>query len=498
MEKREKLSMAGAVLAAALLLAGCSKEPADPASGPVKIEVAASVPGGVRAPRPGGDASTKATVSGEEQMHLYFAARTADESGTFVQRGEPFLGLRAAGDGARMLSFTPEQYYPEDGGGLRIQGWYPLADAIEDDKVVWNLDGYQDIITALMHEGSASSPLTTIGFEHRLTQLQIYVFGETGAAARWGKITGAEVHSLSSRYEFDLRTNMSNFTGDPVRLSSLGFTPTAIPEGDQSVAVRLGEPVMVPPVTAKQYVISFYTEKGGEVLVTLPQRNYKAGAVSKVVVWFTAATVAVKPVIEIEDWMDYGNALTYDYPRLMDDCVVVTAGLTGQMENVEFHEPWTETPTHFEWTATGNESGQNTVARKFRVAKSRFQIGTKSDFTYAEALGVEHNQTNVNKIKGCAQYSEDGVTGTWRLPTIAEGIAMARSGALRKIEHKDTYEFWTATGYGAASNLNNSDGLAYSVWVFSAPQEPTDGYWDYRHRSDVGRKNHILCIMDIE
>lgn len=489
--------MAGAVLAGALLLAGCSKEPADPASGPVKIEVAASVPGGVRAPRPGGDASTKATVSGEEQMHLYFAARTADESGTFVQRGEPFLGLRAAGDGARMLSFTPEQYYPEDGGGLRIQGWYPLADAIEDDKVVWNLDGYQDIITALIHEGSASSPLTTIGFEHRLTQLQIYVFGETGAAARWGKVTGAEVHSLSSRYEFNLRTNMSNFTGDPVRLSPLDFTPTAIPEGDQSAAVRLGEPVMVPPVTARQYVISFYTEKGGEVLVTLPERTYGPGAVSKVVVWFTAETVTIKPVIEIEDWMDYGNALTYDYPRLVDDYVIVTAGLTGQMEDVAFHEPWTKTPLHVEPNgAFQNESGLNTVARKFRVAKSEpaYQEGYGGAL-YPEVLGLVHPDANPDGRDICSTYSEEGVTGTWRVPTAMEFKAMQH--VLLFNIHKDQYDglYWYTATARATIDINK---YPWDIWEMKKDDSYV-GINEFKATLSVWyMPSHVLCVLDLE
>ena len=492
--------MAGAVLAAVLLLAGCSKEPADPASGPVKIEVAASVPGGVRAPRPGGDASTKATVSGEEQMHLYFAARTADESGTFVQRGEPFLGLRAAGDGARMLSFTPEQYYPEDGGGLRIQGWYPLADAIEDDKVVWNLDGYQDIITALMHEGSASSPLTTIGFEHRLTQLQIYVFGETGAAARWGKITGAEVHSLSSRYEFNLRTNMSNFTGDPVRLSPLGFTPTAIPEGDQSVAVRLGEPVMVPPVTAKQYVISFYTEKGGEVLVTLPQRNYKAGAVSKVVVWFTAETVTVKPVLEIEDWIS-GPSISPAYPVLAEGRIVMTGGLFGTISNLTgFHEPWTETPSHTEPYDThdpgmSNTSGLNLIAPKFRL--SRGLCSTKDETGFVEyttnvykLLGIYHKTYNPETESACASYTQTGVTGKWRLPTIAE------MAVVRALPENPYYGF-PGLAYVSATLSSPEPGLEAFLHVWTGPTLATHLKYEVIEGDGSDLKLHAYCVMDV-
>lgn len=489
--------MAGAVLAAALLLAGCSKEPADPTSGPVKIEVAASVPGGVRAPRPGGNASTKATVSGEEQMHLYFAVRTADESGTFVQRGGPFLGLRAAGDGARMLSFTPEQYYPEDGGSLEMYGWYPLADVITENEVTWNLDGTKDVMLTYRQTGSAASPLTNINFEHRLTQLQIYAFGEKGAAARWGKITDVQVHINHSRFRYSFLENKGVYLSPSGRVSPLGFTPTAIPEGDASVAVRLGEPVMVPPVTAKQYVISFYTEKGGEVMVTLPERDYKVGAVSKVMVWFTAATVAVKPgIIEIEDWDDLDNMLTYDYPRLTDDNIVITAGLTGFMENVEFHEPWTKTPIHVEPNGYDrNESGLNTVSRKFRVAKSRAYINGYSDIMFPHACGLVHATVNPDGYDICANYTEEGVEGPWRLPTAMEfkAIQYVRLFNIKKDEYDGLYWF-TATAR-ATIDMNT---LPWRLWLMKKDDSYT-GIAEFSATiSAPEQASNVLCIKDIE
>lgn len=504
MKQGEKVSMAGAVLAAALLLAGCSKEPADPETGPVKIELSATVPGGVRAPGSGGDASTKALVIGEEPIHLYFAAGTADESGTFVQRDGPFLGLRDAGDGARMLHFTPDQYYPEDGGELQIFGWYPMPDEISDDgQLRWNVDGQRDILVAYRHTGSAASPLRTITFQHQLTQLQLYAFGEPGAAARWGDITGVELHSAYTQYRFRLSQNGGGFSGSPTRLSPGGFTQAAIPEGaDPSVAVRLGEPLLAIPIgTDQRYAVSFYTQRGGEVLVMLPARDYVAGQAAKVIVYFTSDKAVVKPVIEIEDWTT-GPSLSNTYPML-DGRVLLTGGLFGSVPGLPgYHEPWTDTPLSTEPydaqpDGMSNTSGTNLVSPKFRLSRGLLSVkdetgGVDWQKNVYKLMGIYHETYNPQSESACASYSENGVTGQWRLPTLAE------AALIKALPENPYFNYDKGNGFVTACLSTPEPGLeAYMhIWIIPSwnvtvlPQTI-----DWEDGSDANLR--AFCVMDV-
>ena len=167
------------------------------------------------------------------------------------------VATRPAGEGKQNLTFTSPgaQYYNMDGSKTLMRGWYPQGEFGEDDYgtyVEWTFDGSQDIMVSNCLVGDREDkgidgPDHWFAFEHMLTQLQFYVYGETAAAAQaWGKVTSIVITNQNNTCLFDPASNDGNPEG-----TSLTSCCTFDGSADLSVYGIPSEGVTIPAKTTE-------------------------------------------------------------------------------------------------------------------------------------------------------------------------------------------------------------------------------------------------------
>ena len=456
-----------ALLSGGLLLAGCSEDrTVTPGGSRFEITVQASVAKSV-----GEHVSTKAPVDGTQELTLRFARSEQNEADLYGDYGPEFTGLRAGGAGNSTLVFSPKQYYSEAGKKTKIVGWYPQAESYEQNRASWTFDGTQDIMTALAQEGSNTSAMPVITFTHALTQLLFYCHADKGAAALWGNITAIELQGQQSACAYDLLTGAVTFSGPAADMSVPGFEPALVPEGASEAARQFGEAMMVQPQSAaRQLQLTIHTEKGGELTVAVPAREYAAGKAAKITIRFTEPKVYVDPAVVITDWVDGGGAAN-EYPYVVDGKILVAKDLFGSVEPT--HEPWLTTPVHSEKTWDANVSGYNTLGEKFEVASK-----DANDFNF---IGWDA------AVQACASYKEstDDV-GTWRLPTERElKLIYDMRKQLTGTDLVDNYYHWSATEAGDG----NANAWVVRFYNGQLTNTPKNSNYAVRCVRDLGVKN---------
>ena len=391
------------LLSACLLLSGCSKDRTE-TLGDQQYEITAQASIGEG---PGLEVSSKAAVDQYYPLTFSFVRCDANNAGNYGNYGEVFTGDRPQGTGTQALSFTPKQYYSASGQKTKIIGWYPDATSYANNQVTWLLDGTKDVLIARAAEGSKTSAMPAFSFSHALTGLQVWCHAETGAAAKWGKITAIELQGVQNVCTYDLTTGKVTFSGDGSNISVDKLTAAAPPEGNANAAKIFGYPIVVPPLSKNQPLsLLFHTELRGDVSVVVPAQAYAAGQVTKFTVCFSYdGTLTVNPTIIIEDWI-YSGSLKPTYPYVRNGNAIVCQDYFGSADNAEYpiHKPWISTPAHEEYSFNSNETGYNGVTAKFEVAAADIKIDYINDAN--SACNSYHQST------------DDAMT--WRVPTIRE------------------------------------------------------------------------------
>ena len=429
--RRAFVAAGSAMLSAALLLAGCSKEPAGGTEGErTAITVSATLPVGAA------EASTKAVADGSTALTLSFARADETSAGSYGAYGAEFTGTRAAGTGSRSLTFDPPQFYSLKRLNTRIIGWYP-GGATEAGSGVgyydasagtvgWVIDGQQDILSASAQEGSSISAMPGFVFNHRLAQIQFWPYAESAAAAaQWGPVKSITLLDQPEQYTLTLPQD----GGTDAVFSATGnaeFTVRNLPSGNLSTtAARQGDPVMIAPTTENTTLSLIIGMTDGSFFnVTVPERTYPAGSVTAVKLKFTTMRVQVEPAITISAWTPAGELNAY--PKIVNgNTIILSDGIGLAVGDYPMHEPWLVTPAHTENAWNANTSGKNTFGKCFQVARDNAvgKDGSSVKMTWYEASGKYNSSYNRDTYSACGSYSElsdKSDLGTWRLPTARE------------------------------------------------------------------------------
>ena len=454
--RRAFVAVGPAMLSAALLLTGCSKEPVWERDTRSQISVEALFPATVSA-----GAATRAAADGNTALTLSFVRADESASGTFGAYGAEFTGTRDAGAAEQALTFDPVQYYLTDGLKTRMAGWYPGGATASGDAsgkgyydaaagtVTWTIDGGQDILLAAPRQGSKTAKMPVFEFRHALAQLQFSFYAESEAALeQWGKIQGVAVRGQRAAAAFTLAGATDDnlkvtFTGDATEtFAAANFTELTARAGKDN-AVGGGDPVMIAPQeTPCRLTVEVMTERQGVQTAVVSARAYAAGEAVKICIRLAEQELIIDPEgCEIVPWAgDATGATGREYPYVLDGHILVLQDMSGMADPAVYplHEPWTETPAHRETTwetmNPDNKSGYNTAGMRFQVASS-----DAGEMSWTDA------QT------ACASYAEGNIEG-WRLPTMTEWHAIyACKANLTAAGLPSTGMFWAATEFSSTN-----------------------------------------------
>lgn len=436
----------GGLLAAAMLLpAACSKDQAaEPAPGE-RIEIVLAV-----RVAPDVEAGTKSPEDGSTSLTLQFLRADETASGTYGAYAATVLpATRAAGSGAQSLGFATPQYYTTNGLKSKLVGWYP-AGTFSGGAVTWSFNGTQDIMTAPKQEGSASSAMPAFTFSHRLSQLQFFpYYDKADAASVWGKVTAVKVTGQRAACSFTPAsaegTGAVAFSGSTTTFTVAGASATT-PGVGTAAAARFGEPLMIEPkTTSSTLTVTVTTEKGGDLVMTVPARTYPAGVSTKV--WLKLSAFGFMADATIADWAvpeDSGIATSATYVPLYYGNAFQNGGTTTGLSG-------STTASYDGYTIESNGSIYSSVTDAYTGEKPFYQLEVAMSDETEDPINWE------DAWWACKNKITDG--GGWRLPRLAELKLIqnnktsleAESGFIKFSTNSNSSNYWTGTRNSAST-----------------------------------------------
>lgn len=465
-------------------LSGCSKQ--ESAELPVPDAPAAiEVRGGVEAV-----AQTRADLSGVVSG-TSFPANTTKVFSVVGYSGStsptnwsspyiPNIPVNSGEGGA--LSFATPQYYPANGDKVYfyayspVNGTYTASSGTTSPTVAWTITGQQDIMAAQVTSGIAKTGTTpsqpTFIFTHKLKQVKFKVVTDAGLENRI-KLTSLQIIGVNTKATMWLDNgslrwaSMGNLNvynnskglvvpvNDAIEVGTVMFEPGPI------FKVR----VTTTDITYADVTVNLYGDNSGEagvsqeVTLTIKQGQISVGA-------------------KVASWTSSDSDVTFGtkYPYVLNGNTIVTYDRFGFAGGYDFHGPWTRTPVGPETAWDANESGLNTVAARFEVAKS--------DIENTSVNGVAWD----NIVSACAQYSQySGDLRSWRVPTIRElKLVYDLRNELTAI-NKDNWiyggvRYWSATMYGEEN--------VWNMCFFSENELPDNTVKIY--------DKYLRCVRDLE
>jgi hypothetical protein len=180
-------------LAVTALWASCSLQEQYPASNGVPVELSGVInTGSTRTP-----INSDASKLPSEQLTLLRMFRADATSSTAYNAFAG--GITGTFNTNGTIVMVPTQYYLNGGNSSKFIALYPAGTYNSSDGTFeYSIDGTTDIIASQAVEGSKGSPiLTTMAFEHLLTQVKVSVkAGGSNAeevAAKWGKVKSISI-----------------------------------------------------------------------------------------------------------------------------------------------------------------------------------------------------------------------------------------------------------------------------------------------------------------
>ncbi|EKU89914.1 fimbrillin family protein [Bacteroides oleiciplenus] len=129
-------------------------------------------------------------------------------SGAYTQTWE---GIATADE----ITLTPVRYYPEDGSGVYLRGYYPPAPMSADGTLSYTLTGDEDLLLSDEQNGSLSSPFTPAGnkqliYGHLLTKLSfiIHLEGDDVPSLR---VRSLQLNGLAGQVTLTLTTGSLSY-----------------------------------------------------------------------------------------------------------------------------------------------------------------------------------------------------------------------------------------------------------------------------------------------
>ena len=207
------------------------------------------------------------------------------------------------------------------------------------------------------------------------------------------------------------------------------------------------------------------------------------------------ATFAEIMEITLSEWdAENGNKPDFGghYPYVSDGNTIVMQDRYGFAQGYPLHGPWTRTPAHAERSFNLNNSGLNTCGQKFMVANAnaKNKDGNLAAMTWYEAEGTTSTSYNPDGYSACSQYSEEpdqSDMGTWRLPTISELQVISDMRFQKKLTavNLPAGKYWSATGY-ASNELRGCN-----IQLGSTSTVSSFGY-DFKYD-----RCNVRCVRDL-
>ena len=233
------------LLAAGVLLAGCSKSENEGGEGPVHGDgqlVSIRLSSGI------GDAAkagSKAPVTAE-------APATVQIEGWENTEAEAYAGASTwqstaavtVSETAAAITLSPVQYYNADENiKTYIKGWYPQVASADGEVTFTNTDGTVDVLYATEVSGDKNTEVDQpLVFNHKSAQLVFKVVKGEGLAAGT-KIKTIKVKNTAIPTSLTLSSNTVNYTD----MAELEVPNVTVAEIGETAAVA-GDPLMVKPV----------------------------------------------------------------------------------------------------------------------------------------------------------------------------------------------------------------------------------------------------------
>lgn len=257
---------------------------------------------------------------------------------------------------------------------------------------------------------------------------------------------------------------------------SSGTETLTLPAGDFSAgntAITSKEYILLPLSGATLTFVFDMTVNGRQKSFTADLRDITLAKSTKYTITATIDGES-KITLSADPWENgEGNKPDFGgYPYVVDGNIIVMQDRYGSAEGYPLHIPWGSTPNHYEDVWDANTSGLNTVSRRFEVAPADAVHNSNKTHTWYQAVGRQP-----------ATYRACDGDG-WRLPTVREmRLIYDMRDQLTSATLSTENAYWTAT-----VGTSTSRDYAWSV-PFSNGNPSKDNTSDTRS---------VRCVRDIE
>lgn len=282
--------------------------------------------------------STRAVLEGminsgfTTDLDVSFARADEGSSGYTTYGAAALIGTVA--HAADALSFAPAEYYLVSGKKTKLIGWYPRRSGVsytQGTRVVdfGEIDGKTDLMATVLYEGSKGTKISSITFNHLLTQFSIKVYAPDAAAqGLWGTVSSIKIAEKKQTCTITLpaATETANtaaaptFTGNSdLDLVNTDLTtspastinyPLTLGVGTAANAAQAGY-AMFAPQTAGNVVLKIELSSGVTQTVNVPvpttptPAGFLHGHAYEITLKFSSS--AITPTVSVVDWVPVTN-----------------------------------------------------------------------------------------------------------------------------------------------------------------------------------------------
>lgn len=197
------------------------------------------------------------------------------------------------------ITFNPSQYYPVDGSNTNIVGFYPAATSITDGVASMTITGQEDVIYANPTSGSKGAPMTSIAFNHLLTQFNFAIKRE--AASTDDDITNVSVTIKDANTTFKLALADGTLSDWNTAVSTIipitnGTATTTTSTATQKIMLQPKMSSITLTVSADEYDAQDITIQGTD------ENKFQAGKAYTITLTFKGTGIAPSAAITV--WED--------------------------------------------------------------------------------------------------------------------------------------------------------------------------------------------------
>lgn len=329
----------GTIICLFLLPSGCSSDESDTDKGLVEIRLNGGISSSTSVSTRG-EGMFNGTDSWSSDLAVLFArADQADDytAGYLSTPLDAVVNGTAMGDVPKthVITFgtasTPSPaYYLANGNKSKLIGWYPATGTFDSSThtVTFSatiLDGSTDLMATDLYEGDKNTKITSVAFNHLLTQISVRVYTESSTTATvWGTLSSVTIVGMNQSCTVTLPAATAAITGGTEKVTT-AFSGTdnlllvaKDPSDNSDISIPLTPGIGIDNVVLAGYALfapqtdvdnanntitlTVVTSLGGThtAAIPAPDGGFKAGYSYVVTLKFGAAQI--EPSVSITDW----------------------------------------------------------------------------------------------------------------------------------------------------------------------------------------------------